>query len=330
MAKMFYSAAEAAQKIGRSEDQLKDLVREGKLREFRDAGKVNYKVEDVDAVVAKLGPASAAKPAVAAASKSAAGRKLDSGGSAIADIILEPAEDSAIELSPSGSDVISLAETDSTDTRSGTTAVAKAKGDTVVPSVGVNVFDEDELDEHVDPLAQTAVTDVAGLGIEGAGSGSGILDLTRESDDTSLGKDLLDSIYTPADEAEAEEEEPAAVEMGEATRAGLDQAIPAEEEEAEPAQAVAVAADPGRTKAIVREVVDYGPDIWSTSLTALMVVGTIVMLVAGLGTAAMVRSVTPGLVQLVYSKLWIFSAGALLAGAAAVVITYLLMKRRAG
>jgi hypothetical protein len=57
----------------------------------------------------------------------------------------------------------------------------------VVPSVGVNVFDDDELDEMVDPLAQTAVIDVAGLGIEGMGSGSGILDLTRESDDTSLG-----------------------------------------------------------------------------------------------------------------------------------------------
>jgi hypothetical protein len=92
---------------------------------------------------------------------------------------------------------------------------------------------------------------------------------------------------------------------------------------------VAVAAEPGRAKTIVRETVDYGPDIWSTSLTALMVIGTIGMLVAGLATAAMVRSVTPGLVQLVYSKLWMFSAGAGLAGAAAVVLTYLLVKRRA-
>jgi hypothetical protein len=33
------------------------------------------------------------------------------------------------------------------------------------------------------------------LSLEGVGSGSGLLDLTRESDDTSLGAELLDEIY---------------------------------------------------------------------------------------------------------------------------------------
>jgi hypothetical protein len=48
-------------------------------------------------------------------------------------------------------------------------------------------------------MAQTNIT--AGIGdqvsLEGVGSGSGLLDLTRESDDTSLGAELLDEI-TPS------------------------------------------------------------------------------------------------------------------------------------
>src|SRR5207248_2900072 len=62
-------------------------------------------------------------------------------------------------------------------------------------SSGINVFGEDT--ERVDPMAQTAISSspsVADLNLEGVGSGSGLLDLTRESDDTSLGAELLDEI----------------------------------------------------------------------------------------------------------------------------------------
>ena len=48
-------------------------------------------------------------------------------------------------------------------------------------------------------MAQTQVTqpavDQEQLALESVGSGSGLLDLTRESDDTSLGAELLDEIY---------------------------------------------------------------------------------------------------------------------------------------
>ena len=52
MAKMFYTAEETAQKLGKTVDGLKDLVRAGKLREFRDGGKAQYRVEDVDRLTA--------------------------------------------------------------------------------------------------------------------------------------------------------------------------------------------------------------------------------------------------------------------------------------
>lgn len=61
---------------------------------------------------------------------------------------------------------------------------------------GINVFGDEP--ERADPMAQTAISSgvgsVADLNLEGIGSGSGLLDLTRESDDTSLGAELLDEI----------------------------------------------------------------------------------------------------------------------------------------
>jgi hypothetical protein len=59
---------------------------------------------------------------------------------------------------------------------------------------GVNVFSADDSVEHADPAAQTAITPADQVNLEGVGSGSGLLDLTRESDDTSLGAELLDEI----------------------------------------------------------------------------------------------------------------------------------------
>jgi excisionase family DNA binding protein len=71
-------------------------------------------------------------------------------------------------------------------------------------ATGVSVFDAGEID-LADPMAQTQVTgpmiDDEELALESVGSGSGLLDLTRESDDTSLGAELLDEIYPGADSA---------------------------------------------------------------------------------------------------------------------------------
>src|SRR3954471_12334695 len=51
MAKMFYTVEEAAQKLGVSNDQIKTLVTENKLREFRDGARVMFKVDQVDKLV---------------------------------------------------------------------------------------------------------------------------------------------------------------------------------------------------------------------------------------------------------------------------------------
>lgn len=312
MAKMFYSGEEAATKLGTDDSGLTGLVREGKLREFRDADSVSYKVSDVDALV----PAMALETA----------DTTDAGASATGDIVLEPVEDSGVELSPSMSDIISLDDTDSGQTSSGTTAIGKSKEDTVVPSVGVNVFDDDDLDEDADPLAQTAISDLAGLGLEGSGSGSGILDLTRESDDTSLGKDLLSEIYTDDNEGSS------VVDMGEDTRAGLADtgsdvtAVEVDAEEVLEAEVDVESADDA-APVLVRQVVEYGPDAAAKGVTVMMAVGVLVMVVAFLAAAAGVRGLTPSLVETIYGKLGMFAGGALGLASLGSLVVYLISKR---
>ncbi len=313
MAKMFYTVEEVAARLQISTEQIKELVRGGKLREFRDAGKVNYKAEEVEALAVATGAG---------------------GPAASGELVLEPADDSAaggssaLDLAASsglGSDVLTLEDADLEDTSAGTKAEADQKDDTAVTSVGVSVFDDDEL-EDVDPLAQTVVTEgAAGLGIEGIGSGSGLLDLTRESDDTSLGADLLDEIYP--------EDQPPDVEMGEATRAGLEEAIPEAEVEAvegaeilEPAPSEAAApVSVVRT----RTIVEYGPDAVSTGMTGMIVVATAVMCVAGLGAAAMMQDVWPALLDVIYQNIWIFGGASVALSGMAMGIGFVIGKRSA-
>lgn len=320
MAKMFMNAKEASKKLGVSEDQLKSYVRDGKLREFRDGGSVNYKVGDVEKLVGS-GVAKAVSPPPAAKSGSSAAGLSTSG-----EILLEAVEDSSIELAPSGSDVMTLEGADAADTSPGTTSTKRAKEGSSVPSVGINVFDDDEFDEHVDPLAQTAVSDVGGLGIDGVGSGSGILDLTRESDDTSLGAELLEEIYTGEEGGEAEKGGSSAV-MGEATRAGLDASLPeAEEAGDEPFVAeAAIETKASRTK--VRQVVEYGPDPASSALTAMLVVGIVVMGIGGLATAALAQGTVPGILNWIYTNLLIFTGASVLVAGIAAAATFFIAKR---
>lgn len=159
MAKMFYTLEEAAQKLGVDEQAIKDMAARNELQQFRDGDKLMFKRDQVDA-------------------KSSNG-----------------ASDGPIDLADSGlGDAIDL----KTDTSVGVTPPAENPND----ATGVSVFDAGEVD-LADPMAQTQVTgpmiDDEELALESVGSGSGLLDLTRESDDTSLGAELLDEIYPGSD-----------------------------------------------------------------------------------------------------------------------------------
>jgi excisionase family DNA binding protein len=184
MAKMFYTTEEAAQKIGVSSDQLKQLVSENKLREFRDGARVMFKVDQVDKLASdrKGGSSSGTK-----------------GGSAIG------LADSGLSLAPAdshASDVISLSDSISGGAKDDTVVTGGTKSGTKGGTKGQQVFKSGEA-KLADTGAQThiesAIDDQLSLDGTGTGSGSGLLDLTRESDDTSLGAELLDEIYPGGD-----------------------------------------------------------------------------------------------------------------------------------
>jgi hypothetical protein len=97
------------------------------------------------------------------------------------------AEEEAIELTPT--DEVSLAEAEATP--------EAPKEDTVITAEGISIFDDEDLEiETADPMAKTQIAPSIEdqIQLEGVGSGSGLLDLTRESDDTSLGAEVLDHI----------------------------------------------------------------------------------------------------------------------------------------
>lgn len=192
--KPFYSMDEVCAKLAKSADQIKALVRDGTLREFRDAGKVFFKAEDIDRLAGR-----GAEPEAAAA---------DSG-----EILLEPAADQGGEVLGGSGELPGLA-----DSAGGTSVIGleplpdeeqEKKEDTVITKSGIGVFDDDELEIDADPMAKTQITTGATddqVSLEGAGSGSGLLDLAREADDTALGADLLDEIYPGEEETTATEE----------------------------------------------------------------------------------------------------------------------------
>jgi excisionase family DNA binding protein len=50
---MFYSLQEAAEKLNKTEEEIKQIVQDGKLREFRDGPNLLFKVEEVEALMSE-------------------------------------------------------------------------------------------------------------------------------------------------------------------------------------------------------------------------------------------------------------------------------------
>lgn len=195
MAKMFYTLEEAAKRLGKSEDDVREMASKGQLQEFRDRERLMFKVEQVDLLAGDD----------------------DTGGSDDFDSIplqdddtggMDLADDSGglgLDLEDSSSDLMS-----DLSSASGTgipldlddDEPAPSKGENAKERTGVSVFDVDDLEE-ADPSAVTQVTgggsDLLGDdALESVGSGSGLLDITQESDDTSLGVSL-DEFYSEDD-----------------------------------------------------------------------------------------------------------------------------------
>ncbi len=156
--KMYYTEEETMAELSVSQAELAAFVSDGKIRVFQDGGSSMYRVSEIDS--------------------------------------MSPPDEETIELSPADSvpgDMVSINEDDEEEK-------FEPKEDTVITSEGISIFDDEDLNiEDADPMAKTQIAPSLDeqLAGEGAGSGSGLLDLTRESDDTSLGS-VLDNIEMDA------------------------------------------------------------------------------------------------------------------------------------
>jgi hypothetical protein len=283
MAKMFYSLDETTAKLNVAPEKLKELVDQGKLREFRDGAKVMYKVDQVDTLLRDL-----------------------SGGTGTGSGVLNLS-------SSAGDSGIALAGDSSAGTKAplagGTKAPAAGTGTGMKPppikaspaSGPMRVFDEREV-KPIDASAQTQITSpvydaISPSGLDSVGSGSGLLDLTRESDNTSLGAELLDEIY-PGEGSKAGQ-----TGIGSASSGVFDHAA----QTSSGAAAVATGAEPTGPMVSSYSPVVEAPDptagiFGGFALAAILAMGLTILI-----SAAGVQGFEPGWLHTLASNLLLFS-----------------------
>ena len=325
MAGIFYSLQEVCEKLGKSENEIKQLVQGGKLREFRNGSNLLFKIEDVD-VLSGGGGGEDSKIALsiddsgelslASGQIETAGleelvaddtKASDSGSFADAKIGEDTEELSIEELTGeepglnigdksgaemeelSGEDTKFATAGDSINVLGGTEDGYNLTEDT---SGETRLVGDENGDEEV-PLGR--LDDDMNLDSFG-GSGSGLLDLSLQADDTSLGA-VLDDIY-PEGGTDNVTEMPAAGEVGVVEEA---------EKIFEDAEAVSSVAEP-RAQAVHIEPVSTGADL--TFAIALFLALLAMIYASIIVTAAVIKEISPGIMLPVQGIIWYIMAGA--------------------
>jgi excisionase family DNA binding protein len=284
MADTFYTLPETATKLGKSENAIKDMVKNGELREYRDGANVLFKTEDVDKLaIGDIDLLAEADEANLEVGPSETGEisLASSGGELNIDEDIFALSDTTSGKGPAGSSINILGETDS-EFRVSEDTKAETKG---LKLTGDTAQGEAKIDEDVS--------------LDSFGSGSGLLDLSLQADDTSLGAEVLEDIYSP----DAAGGAPGAADLGEVGMPGgdvqgdataaaatddiFDAAGPAAAEAetetdvmAMPAAAPAESAAPVYATAAVAAPVYTGPQVvdpQSGVFSALLIIGLFVM-----------------------------------------------------
>ncbi len=178
MAGMFYSLQEVAEKLNKTEEEVKEMVKEGKLREFRDGPNLLFKVDEVEVLMDDTS-------------------------------IMASKEFPATSEHQTDEDEISLVPE---PTERPATGGELTNADTAIAGEGINALGEtdnnyqmadDTMDETKVASGEASLEEIEeDVNLDTFGSGSGLLDLSLQADDTSLGG-ILDEIYTPeGDEAQ--------------------------------------------------------------------------------------------------------------------------------
>jgi hypothetical protein len=183
MAKMFYTAAEAAAKLGKSVEEVLEMASTGEIQSFKQDDEDVFRVEQID----MLSEDDDLGDIEIALEDSGVSDPLGLSGSAAA---IDLGADSGADLGNEFDGALDLSG------EIGLEDSAAAAGDSFLGGSGmgsgVSAFDSGSDASGGDLLDDD-------LSLETVGSGSGLLDLTRESDDTSLGAELIEEVYSSDD-----------------------------------------------------------------------------------------------------------------------------------
>ncbi len=354
MSGMFYSLEEAAEKLSKSKDEVKKLIKDGTLREFRDGPNILFKIDEVDALIQnedvsglsdeapleihddteilELAPEESESEVVEEmdipeftseepepeaveeepltlepeqeAAKIPEDEFIDfNADTAITEIPEENSESEEISAQDSLSDIMLAPETGAPADINDLT-----DGDTALVGQGTSILglsDNKEYDVTDDTMADTVILDgtkagSTGLGnlddevsLDNLGSGSGLLDLSLQADDTSLGG-ILDEIYTE------ESKEPG---LSEPKEPELDAGMPAEPEALSPqfADGPAIALGVGAA--------EVQPDSQSNTLGLLLFVPIVAVLYGAIVTLGGLRGILPSILTTVQDFIWFIMGG---------------------
>jgi len=183
MAKMFYTAAEAAEKLGKSVEDVMKMASSGEIQSFKQDDEEMFRVEQIDMLAEDddLGDIEIALE------DSGISDPLGLSGSAAA-IDLGGDDDSG-QSAAGGLDLSGEIGLEDSAAPSAEDSFLAGSG----MGTGVSAFESESSDASGGDLLDDD------LSLETIGSGSGLLDLTRESDDTSLGAELIEEVYSSDD-----------------------------------------------------------------------------------------------------------------------------------
>lgn len=266
--KMFYTAEEAAQKLSKTVPDILEMARRGEIQEFRDRDRVMFKVEQIN---------------------------LLAGDEKEGEIPLA-LEDSRLDES-----AIDLA--DSTGGRQ-SGGRSPARRDVMADSseeTGISAFDASRYGQEKGPGGSAAGksgpsgrSGSGELSLETVGSGSGLLDLTRENDDSLSGANLIEEAFQNEEDVQLP-----------ANASGLFDAAGAE------SGGNAVAAVGGGGVAMMPMVVETYEGSWSGLGVGLMI-GAFAALVCALIMAAVTATgAVPALATTFASNLLVWGGGLL-------------------
>lgn len=305
MADAFYTLQEAAAKLNKTEEEVQEMVKGGKLREYRgdtgDKAGPLFKSAEVDALTAEASPA---------APEEALGEIEELISDDEISLAPEPGEGPAEEGKSGGGDTTAL-------TGEGINVLGDEKdedyklADDTMSETKV-VSDGGTLDDTLSATRGSSAGEASLEEIEGDvnldtfGSGSGLLDLSLQADDTSLGG-ILDEIYTPGSEGEVTPAPEASA---------MD--VAAEAEQLMPDEVPAVAEPGPEAPVMVQGYAEPAPDALSNAFGIVLLLPLLAIIYTTIVTTADFHNVIPAVRTGIQNLIWYIAGG--IAAASGVII----------